>query len=239
MLAVYTFAWRAIRRGARPEPWQTLALSVFSMTCLFRAGRSTFISTCSMSSRRCARRPAALVTSRWVLQLLTVILILVTSAAAMVIGAAAPLSQRYRCASISAPDRRRRSSRAAFARDSLEDGPRTYRVVDEVVTVRVSRASRLNATIRLVAGRRYSVPAQVPAWPHAQRPLSGHKVVKRPNGVNCVSMCPGRPGSSGRNGSRRSVFVEARCARSSDHPERSKAGQCGPLPWTRCAVGEP
>jgi hypothetical protein len=32
---VYAFAWRALRRGARPEPWMVLALLVFSMTTLW------------------------------------------------------------------------------------------------------------------------------------------------------------------------------------------------------------
>ena len=32
MLTVYALAWRALRRGARPEPWFVLALLTFSMT---------------------------------------------------------------------------------------------------------------------------------------------------------------------------------------------------------------
>lgn len=35
MLTVYALAWRALRRGARAEPWMALALLVFSMTTLW------------------------------------------------------------------------------------------------------------------------------------------------------------------------------------------------------------
>ncbi len=167
MLAVYTFAWRAIRRGARPEPWQILALSVFSMTCLWPVIYVHFDVFMLLGAALAA---SVLVTSRSVPQLLTVILILVTSAAAMVIGAAA----RYPGSTVRIDFGT--GSAAAFIqggihRDSLEDGPRTYAwVVDEVVTVRVPRASRLNATIRLVA-RGCSVPAQVP---RVAATLNGH-----------------------------------------------------------------
>lgn len=35
LIATYALAWRALRRGGRPEPWMALALLIFSMTTLW------------------------------------------------------------------------------------------------------------------------------------------------------------------------------------------------------------
>jgi hypothetical protein len=164
---VYTLAWRAIRRGARPEPWLILALAVFSMTSLWPV---IYVYFDVFMLAAAALAACVMVKERSGPKLLTVLLILVTSATAMVVGAAARDPGRTIRIDFGA------ASAAAFIqegvhRTALADGPRTYGwIVDDVATVRVPRASWGAGTIHLVA-RGCSMAGQVP---RVAATLNGH-----------------------------------------------------------------
>ena len=158
MVAVYMLAWRAIRRGARPEPWMVLALAVFSMTGLWPVIYVFFdvfmLLAAGLAATVMVRTPS-------VPRLVTVMLVLVTSAAGIVIGAAARApgsTMRIDFGSEAAAS----FVQGGIDRIPLSDGPRTYGwIVEDVATVRVPRASWSDATIHLVA-RGCSMAGQVP-----------------------------------------------------------------------------
>jgi hypothetical protein len=158
MAVVYGLAWLAIRRGARPEPWLVLALAVFSMTTLWPVIYLYFdvfmLLAAALAATVMVRTPS-------VPRLLTVMLVLMTSAAGIVIGAAARASgstMRIDFGTQSAGS----FVQEGIDRTPLSDGPRTYsRIVEDVATVRVPRASWRNGTIHLVA-RGCSMTGQVP-----------------------------------------------------------------------------
>ena len=173
MVVVYAFAWRAIRRGARPEPWLILALSVFSMTSLWPVIYVHFDVFVLLAAALAA---TVMVGAPSVPGLPTVMLILVTSVTAMVIGATA----RHQGSTMRVDFGTESATpfvEGGMYRNGLHDGPRTYGwVVEDVATVRIPRASRWSGTIHLVA-RGCLVPGQVP---RVAATLNGHWLGVRP-----------------------------------------------------------
>jgi hypothetical protein len=168
MVAVYALAWRAMGRGARPEPWLALALLIFSMTSLWPVIYVYFDVFILIAAALVA---SVLAPGRPLRHLAFGMVVLCTSALAIVLGAAAVRPGAAPVIDVGAPSSLPFSGPGFERADRFVEGERSYaRVSATVGTIRIPRASRASSSVHVIAKGCSSQTAvqRVEAWLNGQ-----------------------------------------------------------------------
>jgi len=149
LLFVYALAWRAIRRGARPEPWLALALLTFSMTALWPLIYLYFDVFVFLASALAAH--ALVSPSQRSMRLVGFLAGCATVAVASVIAVATINPGAAYIVDVGTPSASGLTG-AGFGRDvAVIEGGRTFVWIEgDVARVRLPRAGWLGTTIHIV-----------------------------------------------------------------------------------------
>jgi hypothetical protein len=143
----YGFAWRALRQGARPEPWMALALLVFSMTTLWSVIYLYFDVWVLLTSALVARDGFATASRRQSVGTVTAI---AAGALAIVLGAAAWNPGSRYTLDIGDPATAGLTG-GGFGRDVavIDDDRKVVWIEDTAARIRLPRAAWGHGTIRI------------------------------------------------------------------------------------------
>lgn len=171
MLGVYALSARALKRGARPEPWLALALLAFSMTTVWPVRYIYFDVFVALASGLACHVLAAPARARGLVRTLT---LLVAAGLIIVLGMSAVRWGSTSTVDIGTPAGAAMTG-GGFGQDvGVRDGDRTFVWVEgELARVRLPRAGWSGATIHLSARA-----ADVPGAPqqHVSAVLNGHRL---------------------------------------------------------------
>ncbi len=147
LAVTYAVAWRALRRGGRPEPWMALALLVFSMTTLWSVIYLYFDVWVLLISALVTRDGFATVSAR---QSVGAVAAIAVTSLAIVLGAAAWSPGSRYTVDIGDPSTAGLTG-GGFGRDvAVADGDRlVVWVEDTIARIRLPRASWGRGTIRI------------------------------------------------------------------------------------------
>jgi hypothetical protein len=148
LLLVYGFAWRALRRGASPEPWFAFALLIFSMTAVWPVLYLYFDVWVLVISALIARTSVPSVTSLKSLAALACVLLVLTLAA--VIAAGSVQAGALNPIDVGTPAASGLTG-GGFGRDetSIDEGRTFVWVEGESARIRMPRAAWGGATIHI------------------------------------------------------------------------------------------